>query len=134
MSNDASESAGRLSIDQREGGFALVLKRTDGSVKELPLTAEDVLQLNQLVPPTAHRILQSQYVHIGQKTQRFVTPIKGFVLNSDLLAQQVLLTIEDRLGANVTYAMLPQDAHNLAASLVRWAESVAQTSSTSTRQ
>jgi hypothetical protein len=116
-----TDGADKFRLDQQGDDFALIV--SDGT--NLALSAMDVLLLDRIFHLRAGQLLQSGG---GRAVGQLPLDAKQFGLNADPMQPRILLTVEDYQGVDLAYGVQPQQARELAALLLKWADRVERSS------
>jgi hypothetical protein len=123
-----------LVLDQKGDGF--VLRRTDdaGKTATVTLTKEDIITLSQSIPSLRDHILAGQSLGASGISAVAVTEVAQIVLNHDVHRSEIHLTMIDRYGARVGFALPLEIAQLLADRLPARLDLIERTARTRTYQ
>jgi hypothetical protein len=117
-------------------GDDFVLRRTDASGKttSLTLSKDDILTLSQAIPSLRGHVLAGQSPGGGAISAVAMTEVVQLELNHDVHKSEIHLTMIDRHGARVGFALPPAVARPLADRLPARVDLIEAAATTRTRQ
>jgi hypothetical protein len=121
-------------LDQKGDDF--VLRRADaaGKTTSIALSKDDILTLSQALPALRDRILAGQSLAGGAISAAAMTEVAQIELNHDVHHSEIHLTMIDRHGARMGFALPPEVARPLADRLPRRVDLIEGAARTRTRQ
>ena len=124
-----------ITLDPKGNDF--ILRRTDtkGRTNSITLTKDDILTLSQSIPSLRDHILSGQSPGDGTAISFVaVTEVAQIGLNTDVHRSEIHLTMIDRHGAHVGFALSPEIARYLAQRLPARVAEIEAAASTRVRQ
>jgi hypothetical protein len=123
-----------LVLDPKGDGF--VLRRTDaaGKTTSVTLTKDNIITLSQSIPSLRDHILAGQSLGAGAISAVAMTEVAQIALNHDVHQSEIHLTMIDRHGARVGFALPPVVARALADRLPARLDLIEGVARTRTRQ
>ena len=102
-------------VDQAGDVFRLNLEDTDGQPASVTLPIECLRSLLMTLPGVIEQALKARY---RDDTLKLVYPMGGWTLQAAAGTSNMILTLTTPDGFKVSFALSPEDADGLAASLV----------------
>jgi hypothetical protein len=94
-----------LSLDPKGDDFILRRTSTNGKTVSVTLSNDDIITLAQSIPSLRDRILAGHNLTRGAISAVVMTEVTQVVLNTDLHRSEIHLTMIDRHGAQVGFAL-----------------------------